>query len=160
MVLMGQPVQIETASSKAKIRGTVLYVTSAANIQKNTLEVKVAIDDPPPAIRPEMLVTATFLAPEQPESQSDESEQQERLLVPRDLVQAAGEGHQLWIADPEGFARLRSVRLGQAGTTLLVEVVDGLHPTDKLISSPRDGLADGERVTIAADDSSLGTSAG
>lgn len=156
MVVPGQPVRIETASSKEPIDGTVLYPTSAANIQKNTLEVKVAINQPPQTIRPEMLVTATFLAPEQPKPNSDESEQQERLLVPRTLVQKAGEGHSIWIVDASGFARQRTVRLGQAGTETLVEVVEGLAPTDKLITTPREGLAEGDRVEISSDDPSLG----
>ncbi|MCR4413004.1 MAG: HlyD family efflux transporter periplasmic adaptor subunit, partial [Thermoguttaceae bacterium] len=62
----GQKVRIETASAAEPMAGEVLQVTSQANIQKNTLEVKVAILDPPPPVRPEMLVQATFLAPETP----------------------------------------------------------------------------------------------
>ena len=158
LVQPGQPVQIETASSKAPLDGVVLFPTSTANIQKNTLEVKVAIQSPPPAIRPEMLVTATFLALPRPESDSGSSEQ-ERLLVPRQLVDSSGDGHAIWLADPSGVARRRMVRLGKAGTEELVEVVEGLHPTDKLISGGREGLTDGDRIAIAGEDSSLGLTA-
>ena len=63
MVMPGAPVEIETASSGSVIQGRVLQTTSSANIQKNTLEVKVELIDPPPTVSPEMLVTATFLAP-------------------------------------------------------------------------------------------------
>ncbi|MBW3598327.1 MAG: HlyD family secretion protein, partial [Planctomycetes bacterium] len=55
LVASGQPVTIETASSAEALYGAVLLPTSKANIQKNTLEVKVAIHDPPPTVRPEML---------------------------------------------------------------------------------------------------------
>ena len=159
LVQPGQPVEIETASAKGPIQGQVLYATSQANIQKNTLEVKVAIASPPPTIRPEMLVATTFLASEQPESESDSSEQQERLLVPRQLVESAGDGHTLWVADPSGVARLKSVRLGKAGTEDLVEVVEGLTPTDRLISGGREGLSDGDRITITGEDGSIGVMA-
>lgn len=159
LVQSGQPVQIETASAKEPIQGHVLYATSQANIQKNTLEVKVAITAPPSTIRPEMLVTTTFLAPEQPGTESEDSEQQERLLVPRQLVESAGDGQLVWIADPSGVARRKSVRLGKAGTEDLVEVVEGLTPTDRLISGGHEGLSDGDRITISGEDGSIGIAA-
>ena len=40
--------------------------TAQADIQKNTLQVKVAIDHPPPQIKPEMLARVTFLAANPP----------------------------------------------------------------------------------------------
>jgi multidrug efflux pump subunit AcrA (membrane-fusion protein) len=159
LVQPGQPVQIETASTKEPIQGQVLYATSQANIQKNTLEVKVAIIAPPPPIRPEMLVTTTFLSPEQPGSQSDDSDQQERLQVPRQLVESADDNPTVWVADPTGVARRKSVRLGKAGTEELVEVVEGLNPTDRLISGGREGLSDGDRITITGEDGNIGLTA-
>jgi multidrug efflux pump subunit AcrA (membrane-fusion protein) len=156
LVQPGQPVRIETASASEPILGNVLHATSQADIQKNTLEVKVAITMPPATIRPEMLVTATFLAPEQPDAESQESEQRERLLAPRQLVESTDDGHTLWVADPSGVARRRRVRLGNAGTDALVEVVEGLRPTDRLISGGRERLDDGDRVTITGEDGSLG----
>lgn len=159
LVQPGQPVQIETASAKEPIQGHVLYATSQANIQKNTLEVKVALTSPPPTIRPEMLVTATFLAPELPGARPEGSEEPERLLVPRQLVESSGDGHAVWIADPSGVADRRSVRLGSAGTDELVEVVEGLAPTDRLITSGRVGLTSGDRIIIQGEDTTIGTTA-
>lgn len=152
----GQPAEIETASASEPLRGTVLYPTSRANIQKNTLEVKLAIDSPTANIRPEMLVTATFLAPERPESESDDSTEQQRLLIPRQLVQASGESHLVWVASADGKARRKTVRLGKAGTEELVEVIEGLTPTDKLISSGQESLEEGDRITITAEDANMG----
>jgi multidrug efflux pump subunit AcrA (membrane-fusion protein) len=157
LVRPGQPVRIETASSEEPITGTVLAPTSQANIQKNTLEVKVALDAPPDTVRPEMLVTATFLAPERPGSDSDKSEQQERLLVPRRLVQTAGDGHAVWVAAPDGTARRQTVQLGKAGTEELIEVTSGLAPTDKLISGGGEGLETGDRITVTGEDAGAST---
>jgi len=157
LVQPGQPVQIETASVKTPIRGEVLRATSLANVQKNTLEVKVAILDPPPSIRPDMLVSATFLAPEQ-SGKEPASEQQERLLVPRQLVQKVGQSQAVWIADANQTARLKRVQLGPAGTPDLVEVQQGITPTDRLISGNREVLKEGTRITITGEDVALGIS--
>lgn len=156
MVQPGQPVEIETASSKETIRGRVLMPTSSANIQKNTLEVKVAIESPPTTIRPEMLVTATFLAPPQPESEKEKQQEYERILVPRQLILREGDGSSLWIVDPDGIARRVTVRLGKAGTDELIEVMEGVRPTDKLITSSTANLEPGSRVMIASEDASIG----
>jgi len=155
LVQPGQPVEIETASSMEPLRGTVLTATSAANIQKNTLEVKVAIDSPPASIRPEMLVTATFLAPASTTEQ-DESNDYERLLVPRQLVETTEEGSTVWIVTPDGLAHRQTITLGKAGTEQLVEVTAGIQPTDRLIASDRQALKPDERVTISGEDVALG----
>jgi HlyD family secretion protein len=159
LVQPGQRVRIETASAKAAIQGHVLYATSLANIQKNTLEVKVAILSPPPTIRPEMLATTTFLAPAPPGSGAEGSQQQERLLIPRLLVESTGDRQSVWIADPAGVARRKSVRLGRAGTEELIEVAEGLTPTDRLIWGGREGLTDGDRIIIRGEDPSMGMTA-
>lgn len=156
MVQPGQPVEIVTALSKEPIAGTVLMPTSSANIQKNTLEVKVAITDPPSSIRPEMLVTVTFLAPEQQASPDQESQESERMLVPRQLVQTTQDGSRVWIVDSTGRARLQPVVLGNSESGSFVEVVEGVQPTDKLISSDVQGLQTGTRVVITGEDPTLG----
>jgi multidrug efflux pump subunit AcrA (membrane-fusion protein) len=151
LVQPGQPALVETASSKGALRGTVLLPTSSANVQKNTLEVKIALDEPPENVRPEMLVTATFLAPELPESELQESVAPERILAPRRLVQNGEEGSVVWIVDAGDLARRRIVKTGRAGTAELVEIVEGLTPTDKLIASGTEGLQDGDRVTVSGE---------
>lgn len=158
MVQPGQLVEIKTPSSKESIRGKVLMPTSTANIQKNTLEVKVSIENPPSAIRPEMLVTATFLAPPRSDSEQEQRQDSEHMLVPKQLILTEDDSAAIWIVDPEGHARRVAVRLGKAGTNELVEVVEGLRPTDKLITSSTASLEPGTRVEIASEDPSIGLS--
>ena len=62
-VILNQPVLVESPALSNPLEGRVLFLTGFANIQKNTLEVKVSLDDPPAVIKPEMLVDVTFLAP-------------------------------------------------------------------------------------------------
>src|SRR5207249_6473462 len=80
----GQAVKIETpAAPGGPLDGVVLYATSQADIQKNTLQVKVAIQAPPVTLRPDMLVQVRFLAPPAPKSVGGASQQPLRLLIPR-----------------------------------------------------------------------------
>jgi multidrug efflux pump subunit AcrA (membrane-fusion protein) len=148
LVTSGQPVRIESAAISTSVQGVVLLATSEANLQKNTLEVKVAVIDPPPSLRPEMLVQATFLAPERATSQDDASEQPERLLIPPELVQGEGDAAYVWIAAADNTARRRPVSLGSATGDGLVEILQGLHPTDKVISTGRDSLTEAKRIRI------------
>lgn len=156
LVETGQPVEITTASSRETIRGTVLRPTSTANVQKNTLEVKVAIDNPPAALRPEMLVSTTFLAPKRASEPSDSPGETERLLVPKDLVDRSGTRPAVWVVDPSGLARQKGVTLGKASTPTLVEIAEGLNVTDKLIVGGREGLREREPVTISGETSGPG----
>ena len=158
-VQLGQKARIETPSVPDGVDGEVIGVTSQADIQKNTLQVKVAVVDPPDVIRPEMLGQVTFLAPEPTESETNESEERLRILIPRQLVASGEEGTYVWLADRTvNVAQRRMVTLGRAGTEDLVEIVSGLTPTDKLISGGREGLDQGDRISVTAEDAMLGIS--
>jgi len=152
----GQRVRVETPSAPGPIDGEVLFATSAANVQKNTLEVKVALQSPPPTIRPEMLVQATFFAVGQP-GDPEKAAARQRLLVPRQLVEKTEQGGAVWVADVADTARRKIVKTGSAVSAELIEIVEGLHPTDKLISGGRESLRDGQRIRIAGEDQNFGT---
>lgn len=152
---IGQPVRIDTPALSVPLDGEVLALTSLANIQKNTLEVKVAIRNPPPLLRPEMLATVTFLAPPG-SNESGSSGPAERILVPRQLVEGRGDSATVWIVDAQDRARKRTVRLGRAGTAELVEVTAGVAPTDRVISSGRENLEEGMFLRISSEDASIG----
>jgi len=159
-VRIGQPVEISTAALAKPVAGEVLWVTTRADIQKNTLQVKVAIKDPPEVITPEMLAQVTFVAPPQPAKAVADKKEPLRMLVPRQLVAGAEGGSTVWIADVlQGVAHQQTVQLGRAGTEELVEVATGLNPTDKLIVGGRESLTDGARIRITGEDQSIGFSA-
>ena len=155
LVTPGQPVEIETASSNDVIHGQVLQITSSANIQKNTLEVKVELLDPPSTVSPEMLVTASFLVPKI-EALTNSSSESERVLVPSSLIQSVESGSYVWIVDESSTARKRSVELGGKAEADLVAIKSGLRVTDKIIASGLHGLRDGTRVNVTSDDPIIG----
>ena len=158
-VLVGQTVRIETAAVGEPMSGTVITATSLADIQKNTLQVKVAIDAPPAVIKPDMLVQVTFLAPPSPKP-LDGSESPLRLMIPRGLIDTSSGSSTVWIADQsEGVARRRTVTIGTGTTGVansneLVEVISGLSIGDRLIASGRETLTERQRIRIRGEEDS------
>lgn len=155
LVTQGQRVEISTASSSTTLQGEVLQVTSSANIQKNTLEVKVSLLSPPATVSPEMLVTATFLAPKDDKS-ADADKEQMRLFVPRSLVETTAEGSHVWIVDSDMLARKRTIQLENSGDAEFVVVKSGLVVTDKLVTSGLEGLREGTKLRVTGDDPRIG----
>jgi multidrug efflux pump subunit AcrA (membrane-fusion protein) len=164
-VQIGQPAQIETAALREAIAGEVISVTTQADIQKNTLQVKVAVKNPPAVIKPEMLAKVTFLAPPSPVVDEEPGESPLRMFVPQRLVstseggasEGASEGRAMvWVANlTTGLAERKSVEVGRGVTeTGLVEVVRGLVPTDKLIVTGRESLREGTRIRVTGEDRS------
>jgi RND family efflux transporter MFP subunit len=151
----GQPVRIETpAVPGGPLEGEMLFATAITDIQKNTLQVKVAIKSPPTTLKPDMLVTVTFLAP--PTTARSASSEQLRLFVPRQLVESSAGGTHVWIADLTARkARRKTITPGQGTLGDLVEVIDGLTPADKVIATGREGLTDGQRITVTGDDAGM-----
>jgi multidrug efflux pump subunit AcrA (membrane-fusion protein) len=156
-VLIGKPAKIETAALSEPIEGEVISVTTQADIQKNTLQVKVAVKHPPAVIKPEMLAKVTFLAPPSPIVQQEHGESPLRMFVPQPLVISAEGGSSLWTANlTTGLAERKVVEVGPGATEGgLVEVVSGLAPTDKLIVGGRESLSVGTRVRVTGEDRSL-----
>jgi RND family efflux transporter MFP subunit len=153
----GQPVALRTAALEQPLDGRVLQVTSITDIQKNTLQVKIEIPDPPAVLKPEMLVEATFLAPKPAAS---ESAGQERLTtyVPASLVQQTEAGAAVWLVDQAaGLARQKPIKLGIARQGALVEV-QGVSPADKVIATGHASLEDGDRVRIIGEEPAASTS--
>lgn len=154
-VVIGQQVRIETAAHAGDLTGRVLMATGLTDIQKNTLQVKLSIDDPPQVLKPDMLVQVTFMAP--PRQPQEGSRPPLRLLAPRELIQNADSEATVWIADQStGTAAQRRITLGTTTAGGLVEVTTGLNVGDRLIARGRDSLVDGERIHITDLDSNLG----
>jgi HlyD family secretion protein len=151
----GQRVTIDTPVTPDRpLEGEVLQITSQADIQKNTLQVKVSIKSPPPTLRPDMLVQVTFLALPSRDA-ADVEKQSLRLLIPKQLVELTEGNTHVWVADLAGkVARKKSIKLGRPSGDF-VEVVQGLNPADRLIADGRQGLSDGERIAVTHADAGI-----
>lgn len=144
----GQPVEIRTPAISQPLRGTVLFLTGFANIQKNTLEVKVSIEKPPAVLKPEMLVDVTFLAPPS-ETPAKEKTDEFRIFIPRSLVKQEGETNFVWVADlAEQVARHQPVTVSDQTAGTFIEVTDGLTAASRIIASGYEQLSDLDRIRI------------
>ncbi len=158
-VKLNQPVEIGNPALSSPLTGEVLFISSEADIQKNTLQVKVAIPNPPAVFKPEMLVDVTFLSQESedPESMDESQKIATRIFVPERLINRDAGGTFVWLADQSAsVARRQAVSVG-APANGLVEVKEGLTISSRLITSS-DGLTDGCRIRITGEDPTIGVS--
>ena len=150
-VSLGTPVRIANPALNEPIVGSVLFISSEADIQKNTLQVKVAIETPPDCFKPEMLVDVTFLAPKQ-NLQMDLSEQELRIFIPQKLVGQYEGSPMVWVADQSrGIARRVTVETGSAGNGGLIEIVTGLDIGSRVIATGAEDLSDRDRIRITGE---------
>lgn len=150
-VKLGQPVTIHNPALAAPLSGKVLFLSSEADIQKNTLETKVAIDDPPPVFKPQMLVDVTFLSPNEPKEAAVETDEL-KVFVPKQLVQQGEGGAFVWLVDRfRKVARRKPIEIAAPRADGMVEVTRGLDLSSQLIAEDHETLRDGERIRVAAE---------
>ncbi len=146
-----EDVTIRNAAFKAPLSGKVLFISSEADIQLNTLQIKVAIENPPSVCKPEMLVKVTFLSQEsRDESQeSEKASESNRIFVPQQLVVSEDDETYIWVADQSArVARKQKIKVGLPSGNGLIEVTHGLNISSRLITKGRDSLTDGCRIRI------------
>lgn len=129
--------------------GHITRIVNEADIQKNTLQVKVAIENPVPAIKPEMLARARFLA----NADVPAGGQPQLLAVPESVVLRHAGGHTMvWVADQaRNIAVPRTISIARTTPDGWVHVDSGVQPGDRLIVDPPDNLKDGSRIRIVGE---------
>jgi multidrug efflux pump subunit AcrA (membrane-fusion protein) len=150
-----QPVLIESPALREPLEGRVLFPTSFADIQKNTLSVKVIIDDPPEVMKPDMLVDVTFLSPERGGGTGSDDSQTSapmRIYVSSKLVKKDDSGSYVWVADLLSRMAHRqrvTIRKNSAAGDM-TEVTDGLSIASRLIDSDTQDLTEGSRIEVTS----------
>lgn len=128
--------------------GTVTRITNFADIQKNTLEVKVALEETAPELKPEMLARVRFLAMTKPKSGVNEPVTGLSVFAPKSAL----DGGTAWVVTQydgeEGLAAKRSVVTTGAEEDDWVEIESGLNPGDLLVVSSPARLEPQQRVRI------------
>lgn len=110
-----------------------------------------ALESPFDKLRPDMIARVRFLSP--PTESKETGGEVLRLFVPKRLADTSGGEARIWIVDQAaGRAILRTVVLGQARQGELVEITQGLQPSDKLITSGHQALKPGDRVRIVGEE--------
>jgi RND family efflux transporter MFP subunit len=127
--------------------GEITRVVHEADIQKNTLQVKVAIRDPDAALKPEMLARVQFLGAVGPVA----TRVAERVFAPERLLVKGGDATATcWVVE-SGRAARRTVRLGSGREEGWVEIVEGLQPGDRVLEAGSTPLSEGMRVRVTGE---------
>ncbi|HEV2296051.1 MAG TPA: efflux RND transporter periplasmic adaptor subunit [Tepidisphaeraceae bacterium] len=127
--------------------GVVTRIVHEADIQKNTLQVKVAITDPTIELKPEMLARVRFLSMG---NMAATTKQAQLVFAPEKLLHEEGGRTTAWIA-ARGMAELRNVEPGTSRQDGWVSIAAGLQPGDQLIASDTSDLRDGAKIRIVGE---------
>ena len=127
--------------------GVISRVVHEADIQKNTLQVKVAITDPIPDLKPEMLARVRFLSTG---NAGATTKQAQLVFAPENLIRRDGDKSLAWVA-AGGVAEQRSVELGTSRQDGWVSIASGLQPGDQLIAGDPSHLHSGAKVRVVGE---------
>ena len=122
-----------------RISSKVRTVIPTADRQKATVKVRISFNELDPRILPDMGVKVSFL------ENTPDSSDVDAVLVPRDAVRRDGEQSYVFVVK-DGRLERRAVRAGrERGTD--IEVVAGLRPGEQVVTQPREGIREGQRVS-------------
>ena len=128
--------------------GHISRIVHQADLQKNTLEVKVALEDPVPELKPEMLARIKFLGSDTKSSDTAAL----RVFVPERLcVERSGDSAKIWQVTAQSRTRLQDISLGSHRQEGWIEVVTGLNLGDIVIADPPESLKEGSKVKIGGE---------
>ncbi|YCM44652.1 efflux RND transporter periplasmic adaptor subunit [Verrucomicrobiaceae bacterium 227] len=133
--------------------GTVTRISGQADLQRNTLQAKVSIENPDLRLRPEMLVRAKFFALSNQAnsgnlkgSPSSPSSGRLALYVPKEALVS---DTRVWTVSPDNTAESRSITLGSGEKDGHRLVLEGLRSGESVILPPHTDLKDGIRITTS-----------
>jgi len=143
-----------------EFEGVVTRVVHQADIAKNTVQFKVAIEDPSPLLKPDMLARVKFLgradgpSPGGPTRDADAGQGGQAVVIARSAivrVENENEPFVWWVSPTDARLHRRPVQLGRDHEQGKVVVRRGLNPGDVVVDQPAPDLKAGQRVRIARD---------
>jgi RND family efflux transporter MFP subunit len=129
-----------------KIPAEVIAIIPAADRGKATVKVRVALKEKDPRIVPDMGVTVSFLERKAPAAEDDAPR---GVRVPAAAVATRDGGEVAFVVSGEDRVELRSITTGGAAGAQRT-VLSGLAPGETVVLDPPAGLADGDKVVVAA----------
>jgi RND family efflux transporter MFP subunit len=146
---MPAEIRIEAFSDQT-FRAQVTRIAGQADLQRNTLPVKVRLLEVNPTIKPDMIARVQFFSPQISKDGSVTTNQTvAALFVPEEIIENKDGQAAVWIVDINtGKAKRRVISLGTRKQGELREVTSGLAIGDKVIHQNRERLTEGVRVRI------------
>lgn len=166
-VAVGDHAEVATEALPGRtFSGRIVRAVHEGNIQRNTVQFKVAIEAPDPAMKPEMLCRVRILGgPRSVPSSIDATEAPDApgphrgsvLLLPESvLLQRSGDTARVWRidrADPSGLPTARMTEVGIALFEVgLVRITRGLSPGDRVVINAPPELREGSSVRILGEE--------
>jgi len=148
---LGQMVEITSSILPEKVfRGKISRILGEADLQRNTLQVKVSLIDTHPRLRPEMLCRAKFFGMS---SHNKEDSSQFKIFINKDLFKIGSEDSnsekELWVISNNGkTCEKRRVSIGGTIRGQYISVTQGLMAGEAIILNPPEALENGDRVEI------------
>ena len=151
---VGQAVRLRSNFLPDRVfNGSVTRIVGEADLQRNTLQAKVRVEDPDHRLRPDMLCRAEFLASGvEPDGSSNDGAAGEigriSIFVPEaSLINRSGVEAELWAIDDSG-ARIekRTVVLSNESKDGFVLATGDIRPGDRVIVGPPGELEVGSKV--------------
>lgn len=139
------------------VRGVVSRVVHEANIQRNTVQFKVRLEDPPALLKPEMLTRVKFHGSRvdgdagQVGGAGAEGGDLLLLVSIAALMNAKDDRAQVWITEPSGTSlvvRRRDITYHAADDKDFVIADTGLRTTDRVVLNAPAALHNGQRVAL------------
>lgn len=140
---IGQPARILCGLLPDQVfYGEVTRITGEADLQRNTLQAKVRIDDPSDQLRPEMLCRAEFLHAAREAAGKNTTSTVLVTWIPRDALQR----DHVWLFDPDSHrVSRRAVTVGDETKDGHIRIDSGLRPGEQVVVSP-ENLHENQRV--------------
>lgn len=137
-IAAGQPARASAdAYPQDLFDATVSYIAPSIDPQRGSVEVRLAVPDPPAHLRPDMTVSIDLTVAAKPDA----------LTVPSDAVRGAATAAPYVLTVEDGRVARREVRLGIRGEGS-VEIVAGLDEGSRVILPGADPPAPGRRVRV------------
>ena len=133
--------------------GVITRVVHEADIQRNTLQVKVAITNPSPELKPEMLARVRLSVVGATPAGGAAAVSSQQVYAPLRLLQREGDSAEAkaWVVDKgRGVAVRRAVTISD-GRFDDWAAVSGLMPGDVIISGETGDLTEGQRVRVVGE---------
>ncbi len=127
--------------------GKVTRISGEADLQRNTLQAKVTIENPDKRLRPEMLLRGKFYETRSSSATgggaNSPTTQRLALYVPEAAII---ENSSAWVVSSESTAELRQIKLGNDSRDNHRRVIDGLKSGEHVILPPHTDLKEGTRL--------------
>lgn len=132
------------ADADHALRGVVRKIWPRAERSKGTVELRIALDEIPDILRPDMAARVTFEGKVDPDA--DQGAPEAYVTAPRAAIVTRGPSSHVFVISNDTVER-RPVTLGESrGLTVVIE--SGLEGGETLVLSPPSSLEDGARVRV------------